>query len=455
MTSLTEKVTELNKYNSLFELEIAIIKLIRQEFIELIGAYLESFDDQLSSGITDEFINREERTINFLFGTVRFKRRRYRNADGQVYFALDQKLKITKRKRFSPFFMATLAELAQMTQYRNVAKVIERVCGTSVTPDTVKTAVRDSAHLVEDQRNEQEKQSKIPEKSLKYLMLEGDGFQLKQQVNGSRVTVAHYRLYEGVICNGTRRQLINRHDFAGLDHSEVKERVMNYMRLNYDLSKLTVFIGSDAGPGYEPESLIELVTGAKQIEYVLDRYHLLKKVTTTLGMTNPLTEKAIKAIRNYDRLRLNVILDTYESTIETDKQNESYQRLIAYLNRNWKYIKHPKDRGYREVSNLGSAENSHRSFTYRMKKQGRTWSKVSMRAMLILIEQRLNGQLWRSLTGGYSKFMELDLNVSATKVTRRINLKQKHSAHVGAKQGVIRLDAPNSSSIGNLVRLFN
>ncbi|OYS45435.1 ISLre2 family transposase, partial [Limosilactobacillus reuteri] len=46
---------------------------------------------------------------------------------------------------------------------------------------------------------------------------------------------------------------------------------------------------------------------------------------------------------------------------------------------------------------IGSVESSHRAFTYRMKKQGKSWTKQGAKAMIGLIEARMNGELQASL----------------------------------------------------------
>ncbi|WP_191978595.1 UPF0236 family transposase-like protein, partial [Limosilactobacillus gastricus] len=134
------------------------------------------------------------------------------------------------------------------------------------------------------------------------------------------------------------------------------ERLLKYLSSHYDLKNCTIFFSSDAGPGFEPDTMMNLGTGAKKTEFVLDRYHALRKIKMTLGHFNDLTPKALSAFRHYDKDKLTVILDTYESQLIDDNQLNQLIRLRNYLDRNWKYITFPRDRNYRTVGNFGSIE---------------------------------------------------------------------------------------------------
>ncbi|MCC4425430.1 UPF0236 family transposase-like protein, partial [Limosilactobacillus reuteri] len=132
----------------------------------------------------------------------------------------------------------------------------------------------------------------------------------------------------------------------------------------------TIFLASDAGPGYEPAKLLSLVPQGAHGEYFLDRYHYLQKIEHTLGRHNELAMRAIKAVRHHDQAELTIILDTYESQNLTEKQADDLTRLRKYLQQNWRYILSPQMRGFKDIHLIGSVESSHRAFTYRMKKQG-------------------------------------------------------------------------------------
>ncbi len=94
---------------------------------------------------------------------------------------------------------------------------------------------------------------------------------------------------------------------------------------------------------------------------------------------------------------MTAVLDTYESQGLSEKQITDLIRLKNYLARNWKYIPTQKERGFKSSQKLGTIESSHRAYTYRMKKQGRSWTIKGARAMLGLLEARVNNSLESSL----------------------------------------------------------
>ncbi|PJE49676.1 hypothetical protein BSQ36_06980 [Pediococcus damnosus] len=170
------------------------------------------------------------------------------------------------------------------------------------------------------------------------------------------------------------------------------------------------------------------------------------------------TVKVDGSVSLYDQNQLNVILDTFESQIKTDKELESLRVLRQYLARNWQFIKSPHDRGFMRVGKLGSVESSHRAYTYRMKKQGKVWSEKGLEAMLKLIEARVNGKLDKYLRGGLRKLQELTIEIAteSLKTLSSAQLSNKHhSKHIGVLSGKIPVDAPTSSPIGAMAKIFS
>ncbi|MBE7901799.1 ISLre2 family transposase, partial [Paenibacillus polymyxa] len=80
--------------------------------------------------------------------------------------------------------------------------------------------------------------------------------------------VHHYRVYERVA-----NQIINRYDFLSVGHQgRLEARLSDYLDRHYKLAGQTIFLASDAGPGYEPAKLLSLVPQGAHGEYFLDRY---------------------------------------------------------------------------------------------------------------------------------------------------------------------------------------
>lgn len=458
MDILADISTELGNCASLFEAEQKILRWAMSLAQLAMKDFLEQLDNQIqaTSDDGDRVINRQERTINFCFGPVTFKRRYY----NQHKFKLDQRLKIQKLQRLSAYYSLLMAKVAQVTTMRNTAMVINLLFDSGVTVDSVMKAAHRLGPQVaaKSQQAEQEAEARrVPSN----LTIEGDAFAIKIKGHAHQparlMNVHHFRVYE--MEDGQRTHC---HDFLSLGNlAGLKDRVLNYLDVHYRCQGQTIFLGSDAGPGYSPESMLELVPVGAHGEYVVDRYHCLRKIENTLGHQNRLLGKAFHALRSYNWNDLTAVLDTFEAAGLSDKQFNNLQRLRAYLACNWSYISFPSDRGYSGVKHLGSVESSHRAFTYRMKKQGKSWSETGAQAMSGLIEARVNGTLQDSLEEVLKQETSLpsQLISDATKAIstdlRPYLRKSPIRRSCGAHPGRIALDAPSSSPIGHLAHFIN
>ncbi|BAP85836.1 ISLho1 transposase [Paucilactobacillus hokkaidonensis JCM 18461] len=453
MFILADFIDSLKNLDSLFDLEEQVIRCLREMFQEIVSKYLIQLDETLVSQIPSDhtFINRQPRTINFMFGAVSFERRCYRKTDGTNYFPLDTHLKLASRKRFSPYFKSVVSKIGQMTTMRNTADMINLASQTDISAWAVDKIVREMADIVAVEEETLDKEI-VHRKKVDNLVIEGDAFEVRER-GKQRVSVHHYKVYES-----TNAGPVNKREFVETNHLKARKQVCDYLEAHYKLSEMVVFLASDAAPGYDPISMRELVPGAKKVEYVIDRYHFIRKFEQTIGLQNPLSRKATAAIRGHNLNQLEAILDTFESQITTGKDSEKLIKLRHYLSRNWKYIKRPKDRGYKYMGKLGSVESSHRAFTYRLKKQGKSWSKEGLQAMLVLILARVNRHLNQDLSSGLRRLRELKIEVSleSIKSIRFTDLNRKtRSHHIGVKIGNITVDSSTSSPIGAMAKAYS
>ena len=455
MNSLTDFITSLDNIDSLYDLENEVIKGMQRLFGVVVGTYLEALDDYIFNIKQDGYqvINKQPRTINFAFGEVGFKRRYYLYPDGKKGFLLDKKLKLEGKKRLSPYLRSVIASLSQTTTMRNTANVINLLTHNSISAWSVDLIAREIGAKAAEEIADNESKSDSDLRSVDNLVVEGDAVAVKSKDKGNIITFHHYRVYERQLHSFT-----NKYDIADLNRDVACERLLKYLSSHYDLKNCTIFFSSDAGPGFEPDTMLNLGTGAKKTEFVLDRYHALRKIKMTLGHFNDLTPKALSAFRHYDKDKLTVILDTYESQLIDDNQLNQLIRLRNYLDRNWEYITFPRDRSYKAVGNFGSIESSHRAFTYRLKKQGRSWSKDGLKGMLALIEARVNNCLGSVLRTSLRKLKELqiepDESIQLPSVSAQKYLKKSFAPSVGVMHGRISVDAPTSSAIGRLMKIF-
>ncbi len=130
------------------------------------------------------------------------------------------------------------------------------------------------------------------------------------------------------------------------------------------------------------------------------------------------------------------------------------------MNRNWDSIKPLAVIQWRH-SGLGSCESNHRAYTYRLKKQGRSWSITGLKAMLMIIDAEQNGELERSLSQT-TMFNAPQRLTDNGQIVIAPNFKLwalfavgKHSAHVGVKAGVINAQGVTGTSFGRFARAMN
>ena len=426
--------------------------------------YLETLDDQLNSEVpaTHRVINRQARTINFSFGPVTFKRRYYQVKKAPNEFFLDRWLALAPRSRQSPYLVKMMVKFGQATTMRNTAMALNMLFDSGISHSAVMEAVHTLGAEVIKQTQAAEKTApaagrRVPE----CLMIEGDAFIVKQKHEKKTrpIEVHHYRVYEREQGNDGKFKVVRCHDFLEIENrKKLAERVRNYLDLNYELQGQTVYLASDAGPGYAPQNLLDLLPGYTHGEYFLDRYHCLRKIENTSGRQNVLTPRALTAVRINDFDELMAVLDTFEGNASKD-QEEEVKRLRAYFTRNWAYVTSPKQRGY-EIANIGSIKSSHRAYTYRMKKQGKAWTIKGAKAMLSLIEARKKDQLEEALENSLKQLIKApELSEEATST---VTIKVRDFLKVtpprpfqGTINGFIPLDALASSPIGRMIKALS
>lgn len=106
-----------------------------------------------------------------------------------------------------------------------------------------------------------------------------------------------------------------------------------------------------------------------------------------------------RSLWQHGRAELTTQLDTIESLAEDDCQVEQIRRLRAYLDRNWEYLAPLKTRGItEELKSLGTCESNHRPFSFRMKRQGKSWGVDGAEAIANIISGTRNGDLTQALS---------------------------------------------------------
>nr|WP_269141521.1 UPF0236 family protein [Lacticaseibacillus paracasei] len=205
-----------------------------------------------------------------------------------------------------------------------------------------------------------------------------------------------------------------------------------------------------------------MAVGAARHVHILDRYRMARKLKARLP-DQPDVVKLLKGVLyRGDRNKMEAILDTAESRVPIDDAN-AYQeafsaitKLRRYLERNWDCIAPLSDPSLQgQLSGLGSCESNHRKFTYRLKHQGKSWSKAGLSSMLRIIAAEQNGDYEADLIK--AGLLDHDIKPEPVKVKRINNrelFRQEPTVHIGVKRGRISLNDSSSSALGHLVRLL-
>lgn len=439
--------------------EEMVYDLFSREFSIVMAKVLENLDKRLIPKMQAEgylMKRKDQRNIEFLFGNVCFTRRLWKRGKEYIY-PLDQLMGFLPRLRYSPLVQAKLSELSTIGEFRKIAKAVNSLTTLQVSASGVHGMVQRVSKKVE--RHEEIKNELVYEKKkeVPVLYLEGDTLSIKSQDKGI-INISRFQVHEGVKKSGKRGYCINTYQFSGSSRIKVFKKMLDYLQKHYDLSNTIVLSNSDGGSGYEPEVFQELALGCKQHEHFLDRYHLNRKIRERMYFCpQELLDKMMVAVKQYSKKDVIRILDTIESIAEAEKDRKArkYTKLLReYLARNWPYMKPLRLRGF-SVSisrgGLGVCESRHRPFSYRMKRQGRSWGRLGAENMVRLINTIQNKEFEEAIRSNWEKVMG---EVENVKVDINKLLRPIHEPHVGVKQGGIRNNNGSRTALGGMKRIF-
>ncbi|MCC4500335.1 ISLre2 family transposase [Limosilactobacillus reuteri] len=437
------------------------VELLTQEFIatQLKKAF-ERYDDELLPQMQAQgwkVARKDCRRISFSFGRVEFRRRLYQHNKHYCY-ALDQKIAIQPYQRYSIAQMGKIAKLGTENTYRKEARAIETLSPEPISKTTVRAITNRIGKQAQEYHKYQQEYNLPKKRVLPVLYLEGDAVVLKNQ-NKSLMYLHRYQVHEGTRENGKKRECIRLHRFSNFRRKIAFNDMLDYLQKHYDLTNTVIISNSDGGSGYEPEVFDELALGCQQHEHFVDRYHLIQKLTERMDFCPelfPIMRKALVYYYSWDKVR--VVLDTMLAIAlddEIEAEKEQTELLEKYLKRNWPYLKPFRLRDLPDEikrSGIGVCESNHRPYTYRMKKQGRTWGKEGAGNVVWAIDAISNedfDDVLRFIQNEQLKHLDSE-SLSKAELSRLFI--EGHEEHVGVKQGVITPNAPSGSAIGKLRR---
>jgi len=437
------------------------IKKYMEELVcYLVSKSLEEIDKELAAEYGKDgwkVERRDERVVQTSYGFVRISRRLMKKEGGKPFYPLDKELGIRAYQRYSAYFEYIVAKLGAKSVYRVTADAINALTPITISHSQVGRIIKNVGNRYaewEDTKENKDEACNSP-KCVEVLYIEGDALMLKGQ-NKSKMELHRFQVAEGVVQIGKRRILEGVHYVAEFNYDDAKEEMENYLANHYELKNTVVITNSDGGIGYGKEVFDEIIGRARRHEHFRDRYHVHRKSQERIGWAGKRIENELKrAIRSFSWKKVTTVLEKIKSMVIDDVQMEQVERLSDYLFRNWKYLASMKERGLSDYEKIiGTCESNHRIYSYRMKKQGRRWGKSGGRCMVKVITGIKNNDLREALVAK-EEFFEHKPSQNFKNAVRNALKKCKHKIHEAVSHGRIFVNAPTSSSIGQLGKIFN
>lgn len=468
MKQIISRIHEIIKEaDNLIEFEERVYQYMFTLFEECVGEVFTQIDQVIKEHKRQEewtFKRTDDKTIQFMFGSVQFKHTLMGDDGGQSRYPFDEWLGIRKYQRYSPLVEVKVAEMASESTYREVARVLKEWTPVHISHQTVGSIVKRVGQVQEqadkDEVIELEESASLPEgKKVDFLFVEADGVYVRETQRGKHHEVSHALIYEGWIKQGKRISLKHPQYIMTTQKTEdFWKEVQSYVAHRYSLEQTQVVTNSDGGRGYTADKFQEAFSQSKY--YVLnqlDKYHIYQALNRALGhKTTDYKREIKKAIHNRDWDHFVLWMDTYESTLEEDEKIENLHVFRTYIQNNWERIfdwRDHVDNSPQNARTMGAMESNQRHITYRMKKRGMHWSKQGAEAIVKIKQGMLNQTLRSAYLSNQRRSVRKQRDVRRTiRLVQKLNQVTTNSS--GVRNGSISLYAPHSSAIGQLVKSF-
>ena len=395
MERIITRIYELLKEtNSLIEFEEQVQLLMYDTFASLVGEVFSEVNQVIKEQKQSEnwkVERNDPKGIQFIFGDVRFRRTLMYDDKGNPRYPLDEWLGLRKRQRQSPLVEVKVAELASKSDYRESARILKEWTAVDISHTTVGNIVRRvgkaQAEADEAMVQELEVSAELPKgKNVDFLYTEADGVFVRDLKKKKHIEVSHAIIYEGWDKNGDRVSLRNPKVIMTTKKiDDFWKEVQTIASHNYSLEQTQVVSNSDGGAGYSAERFQEAFSqSCYPLLHQLDAYHIEQDINRTFGYKKSKWKDKIRKALQEDKLEdFKLILDTYESNLEDEKQIEKVGKFRTYILNHWDYISDWRERidgAPKGARGLGAMESNQRRITFRMKKRGIHWSKEGAEA---------------------------------------------------------------------------
>jgi hypothetical protein len=301
---------------------------------EVCKSVLESADQRLLESRSERpgwIIQRrdDKKSILTPFGEVKYKRTYYKHAKTKQYaYLVDKMAGHGPHARMDLALSAEAVENSSELSYRKSGQRLSRMAPEAgVSGQTVMKAIR--RFDLEEKVNE----VRCEKKKCEVLYVEADEDHVAGQDGRTYMPYLVY-VHEGKNgVKGKRRKLKSPRYFSGLykEADELWLWVLNYIEENYDMNILkTIFVCGD-GAAWIKTGLRILPKSV----FVLDMFHLKKRLVSVFGRDSEDYSKAWKAIGKGDRLTVERLIKKAMVFAQTPNQMKTACDCQIYIRNNW------------------------------------------------------------------------------------------------------------------------
>ena len=398
--SFKQDIRQLERYILSKALEWArkILKTILEQLDEL---FKENRDKKL------KIIDKRGTWYKTCLGSIKVKRRYYRDQYGAYHYLLDELLDMDKYRHTTVDVQQLALELASDMTFRRSAEVLEKTTQINLSHQTIKNMVTKVADKGLEQKETEImhfiETGEIAEgngKKTNILLMEADGTMLSlQRQKAKKAEVKLGIAYEGWDKIGKDRyRTINKTFYADIASSERFWAGFSLqLQSKYDLAGINRFVLGGDGATWIKDGL-DYFGGTFQ----LSRFHYNRELRRVLGDDKETLALIRDACKKGDIATVNKELEILRKTAKGEWALE-LKRLEHYLVANASGLK-----DYRGETKTGTVlrgtgameGNVSKLIARRMKNQGMSWSPKGIRSMLFVrfkvLEKTLESSLYRN-----------------------------------------------------------
>src|SRR5690625_1667825 len=268
MENIISKIYDLLKdTDNLIEFEEQVQVLMYDTFASIVGEVFTHLNKVIKESKQEEdweVERNDEKSMQFIFGDVRYRRTLMYDQNGAPRYPLDEWLNFRKGQRYSPLVEVKVAELASQSIYRESERILKEWTAVNMSHTTVGNIVsrvgKAQAEFDKAMVSDLEESAQLPEgkKQVDFLYTEADGVLVRGLKKGEHIEVSHGIMYEGWRTNGDRVSLKNPKVIMTTQPIDrFWKEVQAFSANEYSLKNTQIVSNSDGGPGYSAERFQE------------------------------------------------------------------------------------------------------------------------------------------------------------------------------------------------------